>query len=283
MQQKLREFWRQSMTARIARQFDAHIDFLHVRLDPADMAAAMASSGAVMVPAGMVDGWERDAAAREARALAQFERLAATLGLTRADTPAGAAGPTAQWHRVVGREPFWLAEYGRTVDLLVVARPNGNDGVLPETLEAALLDSGRPLLIPGSEPGGTPATGPFETVAVAWKSSPSAARAVAAAVPFLAGAERIAVLAVAEDEAPDAVGAERLAAALRWRGPEVTLHQLEPSPEGVGETLIAAARGQGAALLVMGDYGHSRLREFVFGGVTRSVLRAADLPVLLAH
>ena len=146
-------------------------------------------------------------------------------------------------------------------------------------LEAALINSGRPLLIPPL----VPISALPDTVVIAWKATPEAARAVTAAMPFLSLAKQIVIMTVAEDETTiEEEGAVRLMANLRWDGFTASVCCLQPGAQGAAETLLAAAREQ-AALLVMGGYGHSRLREWIFGGFAQRILRAAEIPVLIAH
>jgi nucleotide-binding universal stress UspA family protein len=147
-----------------------------------------------------------------------------------------------------------------------------------ETIEGVLIDSGRPLLIAAASPL---ATVP-ETVVIGWKATREAARAVTAALPFLQTAKEIVIMTVAEDQLAPEEEAERLMAGLRWHGIPVSVRYLHPEGHGVADTLLAAAR-EHAALLVMGGYGHSRLREWIFGGFTLRVLRGAEVPVLMAH
>jgi nucleotide-binding universal stress UspA family protein len=269
----------------IARPFAAHLDFLHVRVDPAAMAVGMAADGggAAMV-GGLVERLDEDADRHEARARQRFDEFCAGERLTIAEAPPGAAGrsapgPTAQWVRQIGVEPYWVTEHGRAVDLIVIGRPADGEGVVPETIEAAVLDSGRPVLIPAA----TALTAPPETIVIAWKATREAAHAVSAALPFVALAKQILILTVAEDENLSSEEGNQLMQSLRWRGIEVEAHRLHPDGRSPAETLIDAAAGR-RALLVMGGYGHSRLREWVFGGFTRHVLEtAAPVPVLIAH
>ena len=105
--------------------------------------------------------------------------------------------------------------------------------------------------------------------------------AVAAALPFLAQAREIVVATVEEaGEGRDEAG--RLMRNLAWHGIAATTLRFRPGAEGAAATLLAGIEGR-ADLLVMGGYGHSRLREWVFGGFTQSVLADAPLPVLMAH
>ena len=169
-----------------------------------------------------------------------------------------------------------MTAYGRGADLVVAPRAGGEDEQARATLEAVLLETGRPLLIPAA--AALPAA--FERIAVAWKPTREAARAVAAAMPFLARARETVILTVAEPDAHD--DADRLRRNLAWHGLAAKVERLAPGLEGATATLLAAAQER-AQLLVMGGYGHSRLREWVFGGVTQQVLVDAPLPVLIAH
>jgi nucleotide-binding universal stress UspA family protein len=268
----------------IARPLAAHLDVLHVRLDPISIAVAMTTDvGGGALTAGLIEQLERDAREREARAREIFTRFCAAAGLAEITAPApdGAGGPSAasaEWHVETGDEPRWMATYGLASDLIVTPRATaGGDAVARSILETVLLESGRPLVIPAAAP--MPAH--FARIVIAWKPTSQAARAVAAAMPLLARAKEIIVLTVEE---PDAAHreADRLVRNLAWHGIAATTAPLQPGPEGAGATLLAGARDR-ADLLVMGGYGHSRLREWVFGGVTQLVLADAPLPVLIAH
>jgi nucleotide-binding universal stress UspA family protein len=264
----------------IARVFVAHLEFLHVRPDATATAVAIASDGggATML-GGLVDRLEEDADRREERAKQSFRDFCDREGLALCDAPPGPQGPSVRWLREVGAENYWVAEHGRAADLLVIGRSTeDDDGGSLDTIEGALIDSGRPLLIP---PAAALTTLP-ETVAIAWKASPQAARALTAALPFLKIAKQIIILTVAEDQRGPEEEADRLTAGLRWHGVPISVRHLRPDEHGPPETLLAAA-GEHGALLVMGGYGHSRLREWIFGGFTLHVLRGAEVPVLMAH
>jgi nucleotide-binding universal stress UspA family protein len=233
--------------------------------------------GATMV-GGLIDRLEEEAGRREEQARRLFDGFCAREGLALADSPSGAQAPSARWLHEVGTEPYWVAEHGRAADLVVIGRPGEDEGVSLDTIEGALIDSGRPLLIPAA----APLTALPETVAIAWKPSAQAARALTAASPFLDIAKQIVILTVTEDQRAPEEAADRLMAALRWRGVPVSVRHLQHGPQSAPETLLSAA-AEHAALLVMGGYGRSRLREWIFGGFTLHVLRGAEVPVLMAH
>lgn len=267
----------------VARSFAAHIDALHVRLDPVEVAVAMSSdvSGGMLLE-GMIDDLTRDADERENKARAGFVDFCTREGLSLSGEPVGAAVPSAAFHVETGQEARWMPAYGMTADLVVAARgAAGKDAVAQSTLELLLLETGRPLLIPADEARPAAAA---ERIAVAWKPTPQAARAVASAMPFLARAKEVAVLTVEEEEGRRD-DLERLARYFAWHGIKAVATRLTPGTHGAyggAETLLAAASAN-SDLLVMGGYGHTRLREWVFGGFTQRMLAAAPLPVLLAH
>lgn len=269
-----------TVALRAARSFTAHLDVLHVRFDTIEAAVAMtADGGGGALSSGLIEQLEQEVHEREARAQRTFSEFCARNGLTITSSPAeGRTKPSAQWHVETGQEPRWMAAYGTTADLIVASRGSGDDAALRSILEAVLLETGRPLLIPGTA---APAVMMAEKIAIAWKPTPEAARAVALAMPFLARTKEIVVMTVEEEEGRRD-DADRLARSLAWHGLAATVERLTPGAHGAAETLLAAVSTK-AGLLVMGGYGHSRLREWVFGGFTQRVLADAPLPVLIAH
>ena len=262
----------------IARRFAAHLQFLHVRPDAAALAVSMAADGGGATMVGsLVNQLEQEVNQREEKARRLFQGFCEREGLALLDTPPS-PGPSAQWAREIGSEPAWITEYGRVADLLVIGRPGEDEGVSLDTLETALLESGRPLLIPPA----APLSAVPETIAIAWKATPQAARAITGASPFLSIAKQIVILTVAEDERSPEEEAGRLMAGLRWHGVPISIRHLQPDGRSDADALLSAA-AEHAALLVMGGYGHSRLREWIFGGFTLRALRDAEVPVLMVH
>jgi nucleotide-binding universal stress UspA family protein len=148
-----------------------------------------------------------------------------------------------------------------------------------DVLEACLLGSGRPLLI-------APAEAPASrsgVIAIAWKDRAEAAKAVAAALPFIEMADRVIIFSVDEGTETGGQSVERLRHALSWHNARTDVHRLKPDGRAPADVLLEAAAAAHADVLVMGGYSHSRMREVIFGGFTRSVLHGAGLPVLMAH
>jgi nucleotide-binding universal stress UspA family protein len=263
----------------VARAFDAHLDVLHVRIDAGAMVAAMATdgSGAAMT-GGLVEQVDQEATRREDMAKQLFERFCQREQVAIEDTPVGKQSPSAQWLREIGDEAYWVREHGRAADLLVVGHPAEDQGVSIDTIEAALVGTGRPVLIVPS----APLVALPETVVIAWKPAPEAARAVTAAMPFLSKAKQILIVTVAEEEGLSDEEGARLMTSLTWHGLNVSTRHLRPDRLGAADTLLTTAAEE-KALVVMGAYGHSRLREWIFGGFTEHVLRGAAVPVLMMH
>ena len=275
----------------VARLLPAHLEFLHVRIDVQETLTAMASAdlrglsgilgGGVGGSIGLgqiLESLKQEVTIRQRKAEAAFHDFCARERVP-VTANASAALPSAEWRMETGDEPSWLAEHGRAADMLVVGRQREGEPVATDVLEAALMATGRPVLIappkPRSELSGV--------VAIAWKDRPEAARAVAAAQPFLRLANQVIILAVSEDARTDERSCEHLRHTLGWHNPRTTVQHLKSDDCPAVDTLLAAAAAANADMLVMGGYGHSRLREVIFGGFTRHILAHADVPVLMTH
>src|SRR3954454_8305254 len=159
-------------------------------------------------------------------------------------------------------------------------RGPGRDEPRRATEEAALFDSGRPvLLVPPSAPD---AATLGETIVVSWNGSSETARAVSFAMPFLVRARQVVVLTVKGATIEGPSGAE-IAATLRLHGVTASALTHEDDRRSPGAAILAQARDLGADLLVKGAYTQSRIRQLIFGGATRHILEHTDLPVLMAH
>ncbi|HEY2616184.1 MAG TPA: universal stress protein [Acetobacteraceae bacterium] len=264
----------------VARLLPAHLEFLHVRADVQETLTAMASAdaGGGIGFGQLLETLEQEVADRQKRAELAFRDFCEREHLL-VSAELSAALPSAEWRVETGDEPTWLAAHGRAADLLVIGRARDGEAVAMDMLEAALMATGRPALI-------APAQARSELsgiVAIAWKDGPEAARAVAAAQPFLRMADQAIIFSVIEDIRTDEPSCERLRHALAWHNPKTEVQCLKHGDRSAVDTLLGAVAAANADLLVMGGYGHSRVREVMFGGFTRRVLSHADLPVLMAH
>lgn len=171
-----------------------------------------------------------------------------------------------------------ITRLARYHDLTIVEQAGRERPDLARLVETVLFGSGRPVLI---IPYIQRAPFSLRSVIVAWNGSASAARAIAAATPLMERASSIEIVTV-DGREDDREGAERLAEMLAARGLAARAKALTGAG-GVGETILSRASDIGADLVVMGGYGHSRLREFILGGATRDMLATMTVPVLMAH
>jgi len=177
--------------------------------------------------------------------------------------------------------PEIAIDYARLADVTVAGV--AGEGLLSERMvaEALIFQSGRPVIIvPVDYQAGFTA----ERIVVAWDFSKFVARALSDALPFLRRASEVTLVSFGDDKAFTAsTSADDVVAALRRRGVAATYRQIERGSRDIGGALNAAAIDCQADLLVMGGFGHSRFRDFVLGGATRSILAAPRLPSLISH
>jgi nucleotide-binding universal stress UspA family protein len=169
----------------------------------------------------------------------------------------------------------------RNYDLSIVAQAQPqDDGAESAIIKAALFDSGRPVLVvPYIQKTGLK----LDVVAVCWDGSRSAARAVGDALPLLRQAGRVDVVTVEPRERLNDLPGAQIAEHLARHGLKVELKPLVAPDSDAHSTVLSYVADNGTDLIVMGGYGHSRLREFVLGGMTRNMLTSMTAPVLMSH
>jgi nucleotide-binding universal stress UspA family protein len=193
--------------------------------------------------------------------------------------PHAGEGVSYAWPRPGAESDTFVGSYSRVFDLTVLGRPGRapqNPRMAP--LEAALFESGRPVLI-------APPTPPSElgrNVLVAWNGSTEQARTNAFAMPLLRDADEVTVLTVEGGMTPGPAG-EEVALHLLRNGVPAAAVTVAPAGRTTGEAILDQAKLRGCDLLVKGAYAQSRLRQMIFGGATRHILAHATLPVLMAH
>lgn len=246
--------------SRLAIAHDAHL-------------VGVAQTAAIRYVYGVApDGWQDPAP------LIEDLRAAAARRAARFETLARQAGVASFEHRIDDEEPgYALARQAMVADLVVVGQSDPAD---PATAHAAIpeyvaLHAPCPVLV-------LPCAGVFcavfERVLVAWNASPESARAVRLALPYLVRASEVEIAAFGRA----APGGPDLALFLARHGVKVALRE-DAAADDVAAALLARIGEGGANLLVMGCYGHSRLREIVLGGVSRAILRGMTVPTLMAH
>lgn len=208
-----------------------------------------------------------------ARLLDRFEEKAKALGVF-----GGRLSPSAE----VFETPDLTARLARTRDLCVI--PYGRDAApCMAVAEAMIFASGRPVVVfrPRAD---RPLSRDLGTVVVAWDGSWTAATAVATAMPALTAARKVIVLTVLNEKASTGAGAAQdLIRHLGRHGVTAQSQEFDAAGAKIGSVLEHVAIRAEADLLVMGAFGHSRAREFILGGATRSILEAPPIPVLLGH
>ena len=258
----------------VADAFEAHLQLLHVRPDPESLVPMIGEGMSGLMLDQMVEGFRAESLERAAAARKLFEALEAR----RAGQP-GDGKATIAFREEEGREDEVAARVGRLHDLIVLARSDRKAGAPASvTLESVLLQSGRPVLVAPS--AAAPSIG--RKIVIAWNGKPQAARALGASLPFLAKADSVAVLTAVESHTVGRPG--EVVRYLAWHGVRAdSIEAPATGPGKVGQILLDQVGQAGADLLVMGAYGHSRLKEMILGGATHEVLGHAVLPVLMAH
>ena len=255
----------------LARKFDSYIEgfALHVATTAA---FATADSGGVLIA-----GLEREIAETAKRTRSVFENFMREHGV-----PYGDATTTlsSNWLEGAPQGDDFVGSYGRVFDVIVLAKPGRNPrGSQMSTLEAALFESGRPVLL--APPSPRPQMG--TNVMIAWNCSTEQIHAIAFAMPILKRASRVIVLTVEGGAAVPGPTGEQLCRYLQLNG--VPAKPLTVGLDGrlTGEAVLAHASALNCDLLIKGAYTQSRLRQFIFGGTTRYILSNALLPVFMAH
>lgn len=227
--------------------------------------------GAAAMPADWIDRFKEAKQTAETRAAAVNRLL----------TDTGCAGDV-QYAVCAGADIRLIcAQRAKTCDIAQVSADlREHEDVFGEALHGLLFQSPIPVLLNGS---------PFSKygrVFLAWDSSLAAARAAHAALPYFLRAQEVVVGCFSQGDSDQRSGEDPgtdVAAWLSHHGCNVTVSQFPGGSFDVGRDIQKRAREAGAALVVMGGYGHSRLREAVFGGTTRTMIEQSELPVLIAH
>lgn len=191
-----------------------------------------------------------------------------------------ASAMTFGWLKDAVQGDGFVGAYGRVFDITVVGRPSSAvESPRMSTFEAALFESGRPVLVaPPSPPARL-----GEEIAIAWNRSAETARTVAFAMPLLERAKKITVLAIRSGSVSGPDG-EQLAANLRRHGlkPEIVAIEKEEG-RAIGVAVLEQSARLGCDLIVKGGFTQGRLSQLIFGGATRHILAETTLPVFMAH
>ncbi len=252
----------------LAEQEQSHL--LGLYTDPGVMMPPVMD---VPLPATVLAELEEQAVLRRNEVKSRFEELVEKSNVS------------AEWRVAKGGAATSLAEQGRYADLVIAGQSDERSEhvIGGPASEAAVLSVGRPVLF-------VPYVGARTTlgrkVLVAWDAGQQAARAVNDALPLLQRAESVEVMYVnppsSRSEASAVAGAD-ISLHLARHGVTVNVNEFSGSGVSVGDVLLSRAADLDIDLIVMGAYGHSRLREFVFGGVTKHMLNHMTVPVFMSH
>lgn len=252
----------------VAETFEAHLLGVAFSYEPIIPGSVMGG-----IPPEFIESQRAESDKKATYAIARFEQLAKReeISYETRIVSASIAGASDQ-----------LARMGRRFDLVIVGQAQ-HDKPMPEEVvdEGVLFESGRPVIfVPFIQKAGLK----LDRVLVAWDGSRAATRAIGDAMPFLEKAKRVEVVVVGSkppksDEVPGADLGQHLAR----HGIKVDVKRITAPETDVPSTILSHAADSSADLIVMGGYGHSRLREFVLGGVTRGLLEAMTVPVLMSH
>jgi len=262
-----------------ARPFNAHVVALFVRPDPVEAMPFFGEGISGSMAQEIVDAAKEAADKASLEARAAIAIVAGEAGVVLTDKPEKRDTVSVSLREVSGNFAARVAEASQFSDLVVFGPLKQNDRAgLAEAFESALLDTGRPVVLTGQ----TPPANFAKRIAIGWDGSGACARAMLAAMPYLARAEAIELLTIRKPNA-ECESCDEARDYLAMHGLSCTERMIEAGNRSVGEVLLEAASQSGAGLLVLGGYGHSRLLQMFSTSVTQHVVAHAQLPLFLVH
>lgn len=259
---------RVNVALRLAARHEAHLIGLMVN------EVYVSPIAAARIPSGLLDEHRRAVQEARGRVREQFERLAS------------AAGVRHEWHTAEGDPMMAVALFSRHADLAVIgqeSRDHAGFGTAGKLAEQVVLASGRPILVVPCA-GAYPSVG--RRVLVAWDASREAARAVADALPLLKAAGHVVTLSANPDSRAGQHGEHPgadIARHLARHGVRVEIQRVSSKDVSIADLLLNRIMDESFDLLVMGAYGHARVREIWLGGVTRRLMESMTVPVFISH
>jgi nucleotide-binding universal stress UspA family protein len=252
----------------VAEAFGSHLLGIAFSYEPVIPGTVMGG-----IPPEIIESQRAESDKKARAAIARFEQ---------ATKRAGISAETRTISASISGAADQLGRIGRRFDLVIVGQPGRKDSLPDEVIdEGVLFESGRPVIfVPFIQKGGVT----LDRIMVCWDGSRTAARAIADAMPFLKKAKQVEIVIISDrpgkkDEVPGADLGQHLAR----HGLKVDVKRITSPDIDVPSTILSHAADSSADLIVMGGYGHSRLREFVLGGATRGLLEAMTVPVLMSH
>lgn len=252
----------------VAKAYNAHIVGVAFVYEPVIPGSLLGG-----IPTDLIEVQREENAKAAKTAVAHFEAAARTAGVSIETRllDASVAGASDLFGRIA-----------RRFDIAVVGQAQREQGVSEELLiEGALFGSGRPVVVvPEIQKQGLK----LDNVMICWDGSRPAARAIGDSIPLLARAKSIEVVVVTgERDKSGEITGTNMKRHLARHGIEADIKRIAIGDVDVQTAILAHAADSAADFIVMGGYGHSRLREFILGGVTRSILKSMPVPVLMSH
>src|SRR6266571_1060248 len=260
-----------------ARRFNSHIVGLHSLTT--EYAVVFGGEMGFSISSEVDRTLEREGHERRDQARRLFRDFMDAQGVPIGPPAAGYNGPSASWREEDGRQNAVVGMSGRVYDLILVEQPEKLASIAEATLEDALFESGRPVMMVPKATG--PAIG--EVIAIAWNGSTETALTVALGMPLLKQAKQV-VVAVGPQHMPEpGPTGEELARSLEGHGLSVSLRSAFGRDKPMGESFLKEAMAAGADLMLKGAYTRSRIRQMIFGGATRHIIMEAKIPVIMAR
>jgi nucleotide-binding universal stress UspA family protein len=261
-----------------ARRFNSHIVGLHSLTT--EYAVVFGGEMGFSISSEVDRTLEREGHERRDQARRLFRDVMNAHGVPLGSLPPGYEGPSASWREEDGRQNAVVGMSGRVYDLILVEQPEKLASIAEATLEDALFESGRPVLMVPKEMA--PVMG--EVIAIAWNGSTETALTVALGMPFLKQAKQVVIVAVGSQHMPEpGPTGDELARTLERHGLAVSLRTAYGRQKPQGESFMREAMAAGADLLLKGAYTQSRIRQMIFGGATRHIIMESPIPVLMAR
>jgi nucleotide-binding universal stress UspA family protein len=258
----------------IARRYDSHVEGLHAWRTP----QIIAGEG-VVFPSESLARLTDESKQFAASAHQRFDRIVKEEGIVYREIGTAIDGVSCSWREGEGVESEIVGDYGRLFNVIVMGRNEMGTSVdWKATLEAALFESGKPVILASATPGKTLG----EHVVIAWNGATETARTIAVAMPALRDATRVTVLTIEGGFVPGP-SAEDVARHLGRNGIDASTMTAAPGRRGIGEAMVDEAATAGGDLLLKGAFTNSRLRQMIFGGATRDIINSSVLPVLMAR
>jgi nucleotide-binding universal stress UspA family protein len=261
-----------------ARRFNSHIVGLHSLTT--EYAVVFGGEMGFSISSEVDRTLEREGHDRRDHARRLFREFMSANSVPVGGAPPDHTGPTASWREEDGRQNAIVGMTGRVYDLILVEQPEKLASIAEATLEDALFESGRPVLM-------VPKTVPAqmgEVVAVAWNGSTETALTVALGMPYLLQAREVVVVSVSAQHMPEpGPSGEELVRTLERHGLNVSLRLAVGRQKTQGESFLKEAIAAGADLILKGAYTQSRIRQMIFGGATRHMIMESSLPMLMAR